>query len=104
MHILDPNGVPSGRKIYTGSGRMSLHLVFGATDTFLLIAHSRGYKPAREGRVPKSLCVVGSKGICIGCMIPSLFDRALLLHCVCSRLVSICDSPLMLGRPPSFID
>jgi hypothetical protein len=58
VRILDLYGVLSGRKIYTSSDRMSLHLVFSAahaTDTLLLNARSRGYKRAREGRVPKSL-------------------------------------------------
>jgi hypothetical protein len=31
MRNLDPSGVISGRKIYTGSGRTSLHLVFGGS-------------------------------------------------------------------------
>jgi hypothetical protein len=38
-----------------------------ATETLLLNARSRGYERAREGGVLKSLCVVGSKGLCIGC-------------------------------------
>jgi hypothetical protein len=42
-----------------------------ANDTLLLNAHSRGYKQAREGRVPKSLCVVDSNGLRIGCSLPS---------------------------------
>jgi hypothetical protein len=42
-----------------------------ATDTFLLDARSRGCKQAREGRVHKSLCIVGAKWLCIGCSLPS---------------------------------
>jgi hypothetical protein len=54
MHVLDPDGVLSGHKIYTGLGRMSLlsSLVARATSTLLLNAHSRGYKWAKEGRIP----------------------------------------------------
>jgi hypothetical protein len=59
MHVLDQDSVFSGRKDYTGLGRMSLlqSSVACATVTWLFVAGS--YKFVREGKFP-SLCVVSS--------------------------------------------
>jgi hypothetical protein len=52
MHVLDLNGVLSGREIYTSLGKTSLLPVFGGSRYQHLIARSRGYKWARVRRVP----------------------------------------------------
>jgi hypothetical protein len=51
MCVLDPDDVLSGRKIYTGSVRMSLLPVFGGSHYRYLVARSRGYKQAGEERI-----------------------------------------------------
>jgi hypothetical protein len=47
----DPDSVLGARKIYIGSGRTSLHAVFGGSryrQLYCLMCCSRGYKRARE--------------------------------------------------------
>jgi hypothetical protein len=67
MRVLDPDGVLSGCKIYIGLGKTSLLPVFGGSRYRHIVARSRGYKLAREGKDPKSLRVVLLRVLCIEC-------------------------------------
>jgi hypothetical protein len=61
-------------------------LVACATNILLLNARSRGYKRAREARVPKSLLVMSLRVLRIRCLLPakSLRICALVLSCFSS--------------------
>jgi hypothetical protein len=74
MHVLAPDDVLNGRKIYTGLNKTTLLPVFDGSRYRHLVAHSRGYKWAREEGVP-SLYVCVLKGLCLKCAsrIRSLF-------------------------------
>jgi hypothetical protein len=56
VRVLGFGGVLDGRKVYTGSGRMSLHLVFGGSYywhlcySMLVVGVQAVYKRVREGR------------------------------------------------------
>ena len=55
MRILDPNGVLSGCKIYTGYDKTFLHPAFGATGILLLMLVVELTSGREREEVPKSL-------------------------------------------------
>lgn len=89
LHVRDLDCVLSGHKIYTGSDRMSLLPIFCGSHYRHLVAHTRGYKLAREREK--------NSQIFEDCVVKDSTYRVLVFGGFSS------SSPLRWLDPPSFI-